>query len=354
MTRIDRYIFRVVLGSSLVALLVLMGLETFFTLLTELEDVGKGAYGVNDVLHYLLLTFPSRIYLIFPMALLLGGLMGMGALAGSSELIAMRAAGVSILRLVLAALQAGVALSLVMALVGEYVAPRLERQAKEMRSAVQAKQITIRKGRGFWARDGNNFVQVRSILPGVKLGDIYIYELDDTFDLKSVTWAKGARFENGRWVLEGVSRSYMQPESVATDSVVRIAWTSLISPRLLEVLATEPEDLSMRDLRAYIGYLQANGLDTGSHELAFWSKVLGPLAHLTMLFVAMPFVFVSQRKAGAGQRLVIGIFLGLLFFLANRMLGNTVLLYGYPPLLGALLPTLLFFAIGAVGLSRMR
>ena len=70
-------------------------------------------------------------------------------------------------------------------------------------------------------------------------------------------------------------------------------------------------------------------------------KLLAPLIYVAMLVVAMPFVFGPQRSAGTGQRLLIGLLLGLAFFLSNYLLGNVVLLYGFPPLVGASLPTLL-------------
>jgi lipopolysaccharide export system permease protein len=88
--------------------------------------------------------------------------------------------------------------------------------------------------------------------------------------------------------------------------------------------------------------------------LAFWTKIVAPLANLAMLFIAMPFAFSQQRSISTGQRLVIGILIGLLFYLFNRLLGNVVLLYGLPPLLGACLPMLVLYSIGFWALSRVR
>lgn len=353
-TRLDRYVFKVVLSTSLVALLVLLVLETFFTLLIELEDLGKGNYGLAEILQFLLLTLPQRTYEIFPMALLLGGLLGMGTLADGSELIAMRAAGLSILRLIGAVLQGGLVLTLLALLLGEFVAPDSERLAQKLRSAATSEAVSIRAGKGFWARDGNYFINVRGVLPGLRLTQVYIYEIGEHAELKSVTAAAGARYANDRWVLQGVVHSDIKPERVTAGSLPELAMSSAIQPDILEVLALDPQDLAIRELHAYIQYLKHNGLDTRTYELAFWTKMIAPLSNLVMLFIAMPFVFGSQRSTGMGQRLVIGVFLGLLFYLGNRMLGNVVLLYGYPPLLGAALPTLVFFTGGSYLLKRMR
>lgn len=354
MKRIDGYIFKTVTLTTLVALLVMLCLDVFFNVLREIENLGEGSYGLVAIAQYLLLTLPRRIYEVLPMALLVGGLLGMGALAASSELVVMRSAGVSVLRLVYAALKAGLVLSLIGLLLGEFVAPQTERYAQTLRAEARGKPVALGEGDGFWARDGAYFINVRGVEPGLRLADIYIYEVDERSDLHSVARAEAARYDEGRWVLEGITRSRLEPEQVRTESATAIAWESVITPAMLEVLATQPEDLSLRDLGAFITYLRDNRLNAETYELTFWSKAIAPLTNLAMLFIAMPFVFGPQRKTGAGQRLLIGVLLGLAFYLANRMLGNTVLLYGLPPWLGASLPTLTFFLAGGYALHRVR
>lgn len=354
MSLLDRYLFRTVLATSLVVLALLLVLDTFFSLLTELEDAGFGDYGLAEVARFLLLTLPGRIYETLPVALLVGGLLGMGALASHSELVVMRGAGRSILRLVLAALAAGLLLSAAGVLLGEYAAPALERLAKEQRIAARTRNTLLYPGRGFWARDGNNIIGIGTVIPGPVLVDIDIYRFNDRGELQATLHARRGHFEGGHWQLEDVRQRTIDPQSVTTRSQATIPWESVLTPSTLEVLAADPSDLAMRELLTYIDYLQANQLDTHRYELAFWTKALAPLANLSMLYIAMPFAFVRQRTPGVGQRLVIGILLGLLFFLLNRMLGNIVLLYGFPPIAGAALPMLLLYAAGTVALRRLR
>ncbi len=351
---LDRYIFRTVATATLAALLVLMLLQLFLTLLTELEDVGKGSYDFPAALHYLLLIQPQRLYELFPMALLVGGLLGMGALAGGSELIVLRAAGLSLIRLTGSALQAGLLLSLAVLAIGEFVAPPLEQAAYEQRAVAKSQNVAIRGGRGFWARDGDYFIHVRAVLPGVRLVDIHIFKIDAASRLETVTVAEGARYAGGDWLLEGVSRSVLNDDSVQTEQFASLKVVSAISPKILDVLASNPSELSIRDLRVYVDYLERNGLDAQGYWLALWRKLLAPLSYLAMLVVGMPFVFGPQRSAGVGQRLLIGMLLGLAFFLFNYLLGNVVLLYGYPSLLGAGLPSLLFLGAGFYALRRLR
>jgi lipopolysaccharide export system permease protein len=354
MTLVDRYIFKTIAGAALIALLVLLMLEMFFSLLAEIDDLGVNGYALSQVFYYLLLRIPQRIYEIFPVALLLGGLLGMGSLANGSELVCMRAAGLSLLRLVGAALQAGLVLGLLAFAVGEFIAPKTERLADELHATARSENIAIRKGWGIWARDGERFMNILGILPGIGLKDIYIYELDEQFNLTSLSRANSARYTGGHWEMRDVVRSRLTPEEVSVDFLPSTVMASVISPGLLNVLASNPQGLSTRDLSSYIEYLENNGLDSRSYHLAFWVKVIAPLTNLTMVYIAMPFVFGHQRTASTGQRLLVGVFIGLLFYLANRLVGNAVLLYGYHPFLGAALPTFLFVIAGTVALRRMR
>lgn len=354
MNILDRYLFRTVANATLVTLLVLLLLESFLTMLVELKSVGKGNYDLWAALHYLLLMQPQRLCELFPMALLVGSLLGMGGLASGSELIVMRAAGLSLTRLVSSVAATGLLLSLLVVLVAEFIAPPLEQTAREQRALLKGERLDIRGGRGFWARDGDTFLHIQSVLPGVRLANIHAFQVNAQAQLEEMLYATGARYDAGHWVLEDIARSKIADDTVRTERLLDLKMTSAISPQILEVLATNPERLSIRNLSVYISYLERNGLDAQSYHLAFWRKILAPLTSLAMLAVAMPFVFGPQRRAGIGQRLLIGLLLGLAFFLANYLLGNIVLLYGSPPLLGAALPTLLFLAAGFTALHRLR
>jgi lipopolysaccharide export system permease protein len=245
-------------------------------------------------------------------------------------------------------------LSLAVLALGEFVAPPLEQMAYEQRAAAKSESMAIRGGRGFWARDGDYFIHVRAVLPGVRLVDIHIFKIGPDAQLETFTAAQGARYVEGLWLLEGVNRSTLNGDSVQTEHLPSLTITSGISPRTLDVLATNPSELAIRDLLVYVDYLERNGLDAQEYRLVLWRKVLAPLVYTAMLIIGMPFVFGPQRSAGTGQRLLVGLLLGLAFFLINYLLGNIVLLYGFPPLVGASLPTLLFLAGGVYALHRLR
>ena len=209
MNILDRYIARVIITGAALALLVLGALDTFLAVMRELEHAGKGSYGYADVIIYVLLTLPGRWYELFPAAVLVGGLMSLGALAGGSELVAMRAAGISIMRIVAAAAQAGLVLMLALILIGEFVVPVSEQYGQEFRWQKLNMQIAQSDRRGFWAREGHYYINVGTVYPDSLLSNLSIYELDESGGgLVSITHAKSAlRTAGGAWELRGVRRT---------------------------------------------------------------------------------------------------------------------------------------------------
>jgi len=346
MRTLDRYIGRSVILSFLVTLVILVALVGFITLMDELGDVGTGEYRVKDAFLYVLLVLPRRAYEVFPMAVLLGSLVGLGTLANNSELVAMRAAGVSLARIIGSVLKAGVLVMLVVVLIGEVVAPNTEQFAERMRAGKMSNQITLKSQYGFWARDGGSFVNIRQILPGSQLRDIYIYEFDEGRELRVSTHADFAQFSDGRWLLRGIRQTRFLADRVESRELGEATWESLLNPDILNVVVVRPTMLPVWGLYQYIDFMHDNGQEATTYEVAFWSKVIMPLVTLVMVFLAVPFVFGVLRSVGIGQRIFAGSLLGLAFFLLNKVLGHMAVVYSLNPLFAAAVPGLLFLGIG--------
>jgi lipopolysaccharide export system permease protein len=351
--RLDAYIARNVLGGTLLALLVLAGLDSLFAFIGEIDDIGRHDYGLIQALVYTALTVPRRVYELFPTSVLLGSLLSLGALAANSELTAMRAAGVPVARIVRSVLRAGLLMLVAVVLLGEAVAPISEQRAQTLRSLANAEQMHSGKA-GLWAKDGLRFIQVGTVMPDLRLLDLHIYELDAERRLVQSTEAKSARYDDGSWVVTGISRSTLNGQQVRSEQVAEERWSRLIAPELFGVLAVEPRQMAATTLAQYVTYLRDNDLDSAHFELAFWMRFSTPLSSLVMLLLAIPFVFGSMRTGGAGQRLFVGLLIGVGFHLLNRTLNHMGIVYGLPPLLSATLPTLLFFGVALVALRRVR
>lgn len=351
---LDRYLGRTVIVGTLLALFILLAVDLFFAFVQEVQDIGKGHYGLKDALAYVGLIVPGRIHEIFPMAALLGSLLSLGTLASGSELVAMRAAGVSVLRIALSVLKAGLLMLVVAAVIGEWVAPWTEQLAQQRRSLAQSETVTLRSDHGLWARDGQRFINIRQILPDGRLTDVVVYELDETGSLRAAMRAESAEHVGDGWRLHGVQRGEIHDNALDVTQAATLDWPSLLSPQLLNVVTIDPADLSARDLYKYSRYMRSNGLDASRYDLAFWRRVLAPVAGMVMLFLSIPFVFGPLRSAGTGQRLVWGVLVGVAFFLLNRTMSHLGQVYGMPALLSAMLPSLIFFAGGLWVMRQVR
>ncbi|AKH21769.1 LPS export ABC transporter permease LptG [Sedimenticola thiotaurini] len=346
MKLLDRYIGTTVLVGITLTLLILLVLVGFVTLMDELGDVGKGDYTTIDAFYYVLLALPRRAYEVFPMSVLLGSLMGLGGLANNSELVAMRAAGVSLARIIVSVLKAGVLATLMVLIIGEVVAPNTEQYAERMRASKMSQQITLKSKYGFWARDGSSFVNIRQILPGSQLKDIYIYEFSPDRKLEVSTHAGFAQYQDGSWLLRDINQTRFLDDHVESRTLEQATWDSLLNPNILNVVVVRPTMLPVWGLYQYIDFMQKNGQEVVVYEVAFWSKVIMPLVTLVMVFLAVPFVFGVLRSVGIGQRIFAGSLLGLAFFLMNKVLGHMAVVFSLNPLFAAALPTLVFLGLG--------
>lgn len=351
---LDRYLGRAVIGGTLLTMAVLLPLIAFFLLADEVNKLGEGL-GLVDALILATLGLPRYAYHLFPIATLIGALIGLGALASHSELVAMRATGMSIARILASALRAGLVLALLALALGELVAPGAEQEVLRWRNAVEAEaeQVTLRTSYGLWARDGKSYLSIREILPGARLTDISIYEIDDQRRLVLATHAASARYVEGQWVLEGISRSRISDEGVQVEPLASTQWSSLLNPALLRLVILEPQALPVWDLARYVRHMVANGQDPGKYETEMWGKIVHPFLILTMVFLSIPVLFGSARSTGLGVRLFLGIMLGMAYFLVSRTFFHLGILFGLWAWLAAVLPPLLFTLAGLWVLRRL-
>jgi lipopolysaccharide export system permease protein len=351
---LDRYVGRAVLNGVLGAAMVMMTLDALVTFAGETGAIGKAHYTVWYAIAYVLLSMPQELYQYFPMIALLGTMFGLGMLASHSELIAMRAAGLSIMRITYAVLKTGVILAAFVIFVGEVIAPPAIQYAKLKRVSAMNEKISLNTDYGLWARDGNTYIHVRRVESNGHLIGIDLYLLDDQQVLQQTVSAAGANYKNGHWELQRVTLTTITPTGLKKSFSKTMDWQTLLNPEVVNVVSVTPENLSVWKLRGYIDYLKENQLDASRYKLTFWTKVVSPLTIAVMIVLAIPFVFGSLRDAGMGKRIVIGFMLGLGFYLFNTLSGQIGLVYRLPPVVAATLPTLLVMVAGVFMLYRTR
>ncbi len=349
------YIVREVVKGSLIALLLLLTLFNLFTFSDELKDLGKGSYGLKEIFLYLALTSPRVFYELVPSSALLGSLFVVGAMANNREIVAMRAAGLSVFWIIRTIMLAGVILMMLAVAVGEFVAPAAERMAQMLRTTAQNDKVVMHSRYGMWLREGHQFINVRQVHDDGSLGDISIYQLNDQRRLETMLHAEHAQYlGNEQWRLEKVRQSEITSKQVFADNKDRQLWKTSIDPDLLDIVVVKSENLSLYDLYMYINFLKENNQKSQTYELAFWGRLINPLVTFVMLMVSVPFVIGVKRGVGNGGRMMIGILIGMGFNIFDKIAGHLGLVYGFNPMLMAILPSILVFCGAIYAVRQVR
>lgn len=355
MKTLRRYVSRQVLSSTALVAGALLMLFAFFDLIHELGDVGRGKYKLALAFFKVALAIPGHLYELFPVAALLGTLFALAQMVAHSEYTVMRVSGVSSRGMILTLLPLGLVFSTVTFLLGEFVAPLSETAAQRLLLQATNTGVVAQEFRsGLWVKDFTSFVNVRQVSTDAALAGVRIYEFDDQNRLKTISEARTGEYRGSdRWLLRDVTRTRFLGDRTQAVTESESEWHSVLNPGILNVLMVVPERMSVADLYTYIGHLRENGQATARHEIAFYSKLVYPLAVVVMMVLALPFAYVRIRDGGISGKIFAGIVLGLGFHLVSRLFGHLGLLNAWPPLFSASFPTLLFLVAGAALLWRV-
>ncbi len=334
--------------------LVLIGLQTFIGYIEELHHTGWHSYTAWKAFVFITLSLPHDIYPLFPAAALLGCLIGLGRLASQSELIVMRAAGVSKLQITSSVLRATIIMLIVATIIGEWIAPHIKTYAEQYKfKAEYAKEQSSVSRTGFWIRSGNNFLYIDRASPQGELSGILRYQFDKQ-NLLTASSAKTGVQKNGQWLFSDVTVSTLQPKVVTTQHFAQQVWPVAFDPKLLANAEVNVDETTLLGLYQYINYLKTTSLSTNAAEFSLWERLLQPLMTLVMIGLAVPFIFGPLRTMTMGLRIVIGVAIGFGFFTLNEFLGPFSLVYNVPPLWAAATPIIVFALVGGFLLWVLR
>jgi lipopolysaccharide export system permease protein len=368
---LKRYLGREVAKATGFVLLALLAMFAFFDIVGQLDDVGQGGYTVKLALTYVLLSQPSRVYELMPIAALIGTIYALSKLAASSEFTIMRVSGMSTRRLAVWVTSVGVFFVAATYLMGEVVAPPLERMAQRTKIQASNAGVGTELRSGAWARDivrdadgkieRMRFVNVRVVRPDTTTALWRIFEFDAQFRLRSIATAEAGVYlpptpeARGAWQLDGVVETRVpavSPDDAAPSAQgtqvlrePRRRWETELSPEIFGVLLVTPERMSVVALAQYIRHLSDNRQRTDRYEIAFWNKIFYPLAILVMMALALPFAYLHVREGSVSLKIFTGVMIGVGFYMLNKLFAHLGLLNTWPPIVVAALPSLVVLTV---------
>lgn len=347
-----RYIAYQVLIGFAIATAVLLPLFSFFDLLDQLEDVGKGTYRAKDAFYYTALLLPRRFIQIAPFVALLGTVIALGKLAIHSELIAMRVAGLSPWRISLAPLGVGIVLLTGVAILEQFAAPQLQQQAIAYRANALELSVELGKNLGVWTRNELNILRIGQIANPRKAADIEILHLNDAGFLHSHTLAQYADIvDDDIWELHHVTVRTFVGDRILPERMDTLRWHSFVNPDDIATLTKPPESLSPMELFRHVEFLRSTGQDADSYALALWRKVGSALMTVAMLLLSIPFVFGSIRS-GLSNKLVLAALIGIAVYLLDQIVANAGLILHLNPAMVALMPGVIMILLAHAWLRR--
>ena len=371
MSTARNYIAKELYRATLVVMLALTGLFSFFTLVDQLDAVSE-RLPLTSLLYIELLALPTRTYELLPIGVLIGAVLALAGLAQRNELVILRVSGVSATKLLGMLWVACIPIIGIAIVLSEYITPAAEVRYSEANLVLRGKVEGGRLISGYWFKEpkeegGSRILNAGQLLSTGEVGNLTIYEISPDNRLQTLTQAQRGVFEGESLRLVNVTDNKITGDAVASlaegerslepmmvvgreDS--RLIQTSLTPARLVARIAT-PEKMSLATLLDYIGYLQNNNLDATRQLVAVWRKLVYPFTLLVMLTIAAPIAYMQTRRGGIGAKVFAGILAGTLFFMVGQLMLNMGLLYKWNPIVTALLPNVIAFVLAFGALISM-
>jgi lipopolysaccharide export system permease protein len=356
MNLLARYLVGEVLRGVGLTLAVLTAIVGFVDMVAQLGDVGTNDYGLAQAAAYVALGLPAAVVDVLPAAALIGALLALGNLAVHRELVVMRANGVTSIQLLGAVSIAGLVLVVLMILLGESLAPRLGAYAREMRTRALHNDVDLEGGQSAWLKAGDHILNFRRQEGALEFrGGVFLFELGPGETLAQVARADSADVGLGNdWVLQNYAETRFLSDRIKAERQREVHEDYGLSPDLLGLAVVREDLLSTPGLRRYIAYLRANDLDATRYLMAYWLRMANTVSVLFMTVLALPFVFGGLRSAGAGGRLLVGLVIGLTYYVASQMLAHGGEVFGIDPRIVAWTPAAVLLLVTSAAILRLQ
>ena len=352
MILVRRYVAFAAFRAFLWVAVALTGLFSLLEFVEQLAYVGQGQYDVADALLYVLLTAPSRLLQVAPVSMLLGSLLALGAMARNCELTAMLSLGVSETRIVGSVLRLILPIVAGLLLTAEFVIPPAQRLAQEQRTLALASSASAHVDGSFWAQGDRQYLNLQRLSGGQVPVGIELYSFETDGSLRSIIHAERADVQpDGVWLLRNVSRRRVEFSQLKTDRLATLPWRCFVPIKQIRFLMLPLGSIPPSALYRHVRGLQRQHRQATRYEQELWARASIPFSMIAMIMIVAPFVFGSTRAQNTGHYLAAGASFGIVFSLAQQILGHLGVLLDLSPAVTALSPSILVM-VAAVYLFR--
>lgn len=356
MRTLDKYILKELAAPLLIGTVSVVLMFLANTLIAYAQEVFSREIPIESVLQYLLLKVPQTLNMTLPVGVTLAGSLAVSRLIRESELTAMRAAGISIKRIMVPFLVVGALVALLSFYLAEYVTPKTEARATETMRKIfaSAEAVDLRSNVLLKLNNGEYHASIGTVRKNDKgqvvIEDILVFQKPKRGE-DWVVQAPNALYDDGLLQLfdaKAIKLSGDQAQFFYPD-----IWEINLRMSLDDFFGVQaPEAMSISELRKSMTEWKAEGQDTRAVEIVFHNKLAVPAACLIFaLFAPVSALYFSRGGAFVGVLVAIVI---VFLYYNIWILTSQVLSKGWilPPIVGAWLPNVLFGAAGAYALWR--
>lgn len=355
MNLLDRYIAKTILAAMGLVTLMLAGLQVFILFVNQLDSIGKANYGIGKATVFVLLQIPYQVYLFFPMASLLGCLIGLGVLANNRELVIMRASGMSIWQITFAVFKVAMLLIVILTFAGETLIPKLSHLANDQKMQALSGGQSLRTAKGVWLRQKNDFISIGSIRSENTLLNVYQFHFDEKHELRFARKiARIERRDHDVWQAYGVDETILHPDKTEAKNIQEMPWDVALKPSILSLASSEPDEMTLKDIHRYLRAQRGNQQNVQRFQLVYYQRMIQPFSTVVMMLLAIPFIFGPLRSTPIGYKILVGATVGFSFHILNRFFGPVSQVFQWPPEIAAFVPTFLFALLGIYLMRRVR
>jgi len=358
----DRYISRRLVPPLLLVLGSTSLLYIVIDLSDRVEDIAKNNAPIDAILAYYANLVPQVFLDVTPMAVMIAVLILLTVLERQQELTALKAAGISLFRLIVPILLIAAVSAAGLWVLGEIVVPNANRDAKRLRDQIMGREATrsYRSSDRQWlmSRDDEtlyNFLRYDS--PSETLIRFTVFRIDEDMNLRSHLYTRRARYINGEWLADSGWFRQIYPDG--TDEFRRITGPMKLhiseGPEYFGREYRTPAEMSIRELGDYIDELVDSGYRPSNLIVRWHQKLTYPLSAFVMVLLALPFgLSRGGRRVSTMQGIAIALVLGIAYSMLVALFGKLGELEVLPPLVGAWAPFVLALLFGINRLTDLR
>lgn len=361
---LDEYVIREFLGMFLLVLAGFVLLMLVFTFFDLVGDILRNHISLTTVGQYLVNLTPSMLYQIAPLAVLIAVLVTFGVLNRNSEVVAMKATGISLYRLVVPIVSISAILSVSMFLFDQYYLPQANRKQEALRSTIKGrppqtflqperKWMFGQAGKG----EASHIFYYQFFDPNARgFANLSVFEFDPaTFAItrrifaSRAVWDPGTSswtFENG-WVRDFKGATQTRYEEFTFTHFAEIHE----EPSYFTKESLQSQEMNFSQLNSYIRDLRQSGFDTMRLRVALWHKLAYPLIAVIMSVLAIPFAL-SMGRRGSLTGVAVAIAVALTYWVVEGLFGAMGDVNYLPAALAAWSPDVLFGLTGGYFLLR--